>query len=648
MACDQKSTFNNYDYGAFSVTAHHRVPLAPASSQIVMASPALQADAQNHSPTNHKSRKSGRNPLTMRNVALTLLSTSPALVSAQESKDCISLKGSSSCPAFQSASISTNSTLVGYFPFLQYVSDTSSFDRQLASYVKTTYVQEKYQSLFGCDNVDLTNANDLYARFTTTVVCNSIIQNSIKACGLSEDQSRPLCAETCAEFAQSEAYVTADKSVCSDPSGDLLKLIRADFTNCALPSGALSSTSCISGIDNEPENCGYGNSTLGLCSYCSSGGVNSTDTCCYNAKAEDRCKDVKLPSITATMTFTTPSETASPTASATNSAAAQDNQHDDKKGGLGGGPIAGIVIGALAALAILAIAIFFCLRMKRKRPSSPKGSIFNQPSPARTGPRSGANMAQNTSNPVAPVGYEVLPGGRIARMSALEGHSGESPSHNRDDSSTAAGAGFLAGQRRGVDQSSSDEFNESPESETRTGILRPPPTTLKRHGSLSSGSVLASSVPQSPTSGGDFSSPQAMTSQQSEQLPFFKDYYSQDDIHPGDSVATLWAYQPRAADEFSLERGDMLKVVGIWDDGWATGILMNEKAEEWEARRQAQRDSGVSNTSGRPKSSPKASGEIKAFPLVCVCLPEHWRKTIDSDGSTESGSNGFNGHSTIS
>jgi hypothetical protein len=135
------------------------------------------------------------------------------------------------------------------------------------------------------------------------------------------------------------------------------------------------------------------------------------------------------------------------------------------------------------------------------------------------------------------------------------------------------------------------------------------------------------------------SSPQGVASQQSEQLPFFKDYYSQDEIHPGDKVATLWAYQPRAADEFLLDRGDMLKVVGIWDDGWATGVMLDEKAEDWDAKRNAQRDSGVSNGSAR-RESPPASGEIKAFPLVCVCLPEHWRKTIEGDGSTESGASG--------
>jgi hypothetical protein len=116
------------------------------------------------------------------------------------------------------------------------------------------------------------------------------------------------------------------------------------------------------------------------------------------------------------------------------------------------------------------------------------------------------------------------------------------------------------------------------------------------------------------------SSPEGMASGQSEQMSHFKDYYSSDDIHPGDLVATLWAYQPRAGDEWDLERGDMLKVVGIWDDGWATGYKLSQKADDWEARRNPNRDSGVSNGSNRPQvASPGTDevpdGEIKAFPV---------------------------------
>lgn len=242
-------------------------------------------------------------------------------------------------------------------------------------------------------------------------------------------------------------------------------------------------------------------------------------------------------------------------------------------------------------------------------------------------------MGQIGSTVPTPQGYEVLPGGRIARMSALEGHSGDAPSRH---SGSAAALGLVR-SRRGDTHSSSDEYGDSPESEPRAGVLRPPPMMLKRTGSLSSGSVLLAGDDAGSNS---LSSPHGAASQQSEQLPFFKDYYSQDEIHPGNRVAVLWAYQPRAADEFALERGDMLKVVGIWDDGWATGVMMEERAEDWEDRRQQQRDSGVSNGSGRARrdSSPPVSGEIKAFPLVCVCLPEHWKKTIDGDSSTEAGS----------
>ncbi|OLN87922.1 hypothetical protein CCHL11_00375 [Colletotrichum chlorophyti] len=436
--------------------------------------------------------------------------------------------------------------------------------------------------------------------------------------------NRIRCADF-AQYAQSEALLTSDSSLCGNPGSNLMNQIRADFTNCALPADSLSSSNCIQGIANERDNCGYGNSTVGLCSYCASGGINSTDTCCYNSNIDERCAGVTLPSIFPTVTFTSPTATATPSSTSTPAAAASRK--------LSGGAIAGIVIGSIAGALLIAGLIYACLLLaRRRRPASPKSSIFNQPSPSRQGPSTVKIAPAQTSS-----GYEVLPGGRIARMSALESASDPAPPSRSNAPLAAAavgGAAYMAGRRRGDDQSSS-EFGDSPESETRAGVLRPPPTNIRRTGSLSSSSVLAD--PQSPTSAG-MSSPQGVASQQSEQLPFFKDYYSQDDIHQGDRVAVLWAYQPRAPDEFALERGDMLKVVGIWDDGWATGILMDERADEWEARRQAQRDSGVSNTSGRRDSSPPASGEIKAFPLVCVCLPEHWRKTIEGDLSTEGSS----------
>ncbi|EMR68564.1 putative sh3 domain-containing protein [Eutypa lata UCREL1] len=522
---------------------------------------------------------------------------------------------------------------------------SKSFDDQLNQYIKTTYVQSKYQTLLGCSDVDLVNTTALYARFTTSVICNSIVQNSNTECSLTGDAVRPLCADSCADFAESEAYIAADGDLCSNPTRDVMTQIKADFQDCVVPADSLSSAECIRAIDNEPTNCGYGTSVVGLCSYCASGGINSTDTCCYNSDAESRCADVVLPTIAPSMSFSTPTPTPTPSDGATTP-----DPSEDQNDGLSGGAIAGIVIGSIAGVALLLVLLFFCIRIMRRRQSggSQKGSIFNQPAPSRQGPQ----VSKIPAGAPSP-GFEVLPGGRIARMSALEGNGGAHSKHggSRHDGSTSTATGgsvlgYMTGRRRADtrdNQSSSDDFGESPQSDIRAGVLRPPPTN-RRNGSLSSGSILIGEDPQSPSSGGGMSSPPGVASQQSEQLPFFKDYYSQDDIHPGERVAVLWAYQPRAADEFTLDRGDMLKVVGIWDDGWATGIMMDERADEWEARRQAQRDSGVSSTSARGRDpSPPVSGEIKAFPLVCVCLPEHWRKTIEGDGSTDATSSGHQG-----
>jgi len=206
---------------------------------------------------------------------------------------------------------------------------------------------------------------------------------------------------------------------------------------------------------------------------------------------------------------------------------------------------------------------------------------------------------------------EALPGGRVARMTALEG---------AETSPELLGA-------YGIAKSGSTSEDDSPESRHVRNMPR-------RAGSLSSGSALGIGGIEDSSPGDTFSSPEGTG--QSEQLNFFKDYYSQDEIRPGDLVSTLWAYQPRAQDEFELERGDMLKVVGIWDDGWATGVRVPMNAEDWRDDRQLQRDSGLDNESSGD-TSPDSDSDVKAFPLVCICLPQHWRKTIEGDSTEGSG-----------
>lgn len=81
--------------------------------------------------------------------------------------------------------------------------------------------------------------------------------------------------------------------------------------------------------------------------------------------------------------------------------------------------------------------------------------------------------------------------------------------------------------------------------------------------------------------------------------------------------------------------------------GWATGIFLPDRAEDASRRRREMRDSGVSASHShrrggsshgshrRDPSSPDVDGEIKAFPLVCVCLPDHWQKTIENEVAPE-------------
>jgi hypothetical protein len=384
--------------------------------------------------------------------------------------------------------------------------------------------------------------------------------------------------------------------------------IRADFTDCSLPADSLTG-SCISGEENEPDNCGYSTNFQGLCSYCASSSPNATDSCCVNSDASTSCSNVTIPatsSIPPLFTATTTATTTPTTAS--NSTGSH----------LSGGQIAGIAVGSVAGFALIAgllALLFFYLRRRR---NTTDDDVFNKPTPKRS--TQAMQMAPVAS---AKRSLEPVPGGRVARMSALQAEAEDS-----DHLSATRGAFAAAGKYS--DTSDSEGLISSPESRSR----RRAPVAGRRQGSLSSTSALGLETDSSPLSGtaGQLSSPEGVGSGQSEQLPYFRDYYSQDDIHPNDRVAVLWAYQPRAADEFDLDRGDMLKIVGIWDDGWATGVRINDRAEDFDDEHSAQRDSGVSSGShARRDSSPQARGEIKAFPLVCVCLPQHWRKIIDGD-----------------
>ncbi|KAF8545242.1 hypothetical protein BDD12DRAFT_722282 [Trichophaea hybrida] len=556
-------------------------------------------------------RKRRRNTNTLMGTGLLISSIFLPYAAAAE---CIPLNNSSTCSAFKQSKISTSSALTSQYPFLEFVSNSTDFDTKFAEYITEEYVTFKYRSLFGCGNVTLPDTTGFYARFTKTVLCSRMIQDSRSDCGMTDLTATPVCADTCAQFARSEQMIVSNNATCLHPRNDAIGIIRSDFTICSNPSNSLDE-SCIQGSDNEIDNCGFSKNLLGLCMYCADNSPNSTDTCCYNANAQQRCVGLQLPTFTNLPPITT--ATSSPTASSSSSPKSEESSK-----GLSGGAIAGITIGSLAVVALVVVALLFCWRRKRY---GNQASIFNHPT------RSPPSMTFTTVGPVqSGRGYEALAGGRVARMSALEETTSQVSASSPAPHTSRAIIGNSSSSDFGPEDSPNSQKKHSPQHKP----LNPPPRG--RNASLSSSSALGSaSDPISPmTSSEKDGSAREVSSPQSEQLPYFKDYYSSDDIHPGDKVSTLWAYSPRAPDEFELERGDMLKVVGIWDDGWATGIFLRDRAEDF-TRRREMRDSGVSASQSshhRAPSSPSADGEVKAFPLVCVCLPEHWQKTIESEG----------------
>lgn len=454
-------------------------------------------------------------------------------------------------------------------------------------------------------------------------------------------------------------------NICGNAGSNALTQIRADFTNCALPANALTGT-CIPAVANQPNNCGFGSNLGGLCSYCASSSPNATDSCCVFSDSTSRCNGVTLPVVaSASLQAFTVTTTASATTTATVSPY---GAVSNTSPGLTKGQIAGIAIGSiLGAFFLLFLIIAGCLLLKRRRDNSPPTSIFNQPSPGRGTPA----MSYNTDggNGGRSGGVSALSAaagtGRVARMAALEGRSSAG-------SDEAYHFGGYAKSLSDDDDEFDDALERSPSHKPALNVFAPLP---QRTGSLSSasqfgrgalgtGHTTAHTDPAArrshdlSTAAGEYSSPGTTASSrvQSEQLDYFKDYYSTEDIHPGDLVATLWAYEPRAADEFPLERGDMIKVLGIWDDGWATGLRVpGQRAEDWRAEGKVLRDSGITGPGGAEEttlSSPSAAsgsvgspqspgeGEVKAFPLVCVCLPQYWRKTIEGDAAAAAGGSG--------
>ena len=250
-----------------------------------------------------------------RSSLLLLLLSTTQLTLGQDEFPCFSLSGSQTCPAFQDYYISTvgrNNVL--RFPFLTNVTNIQTFDTAMKNFVVSPSFNMMYM---GCK---ASASNTIpYARYSLTYVCSMLIQDNTYSLPCNYDKGLsppPLCQASCFDWITSLDQITSNTDVCPNPALQQ-QYMDAQNSTCQSWSGLNGTTSsCIKGQYNEPNDCGYLD-TASACTYCKS---NGGDTCCQSVKCN----------------------------------------------ALSGGGIAGIIIGILIAIALAVAYYFFCYR-KNKR-----------------------------------------------------------------------------------------------------------------------------------------------------------------------------------------------------------------------------------------------------------------------------------------
>lgn len=153
------------------------------------------------------------------------------------------------------------------------------------------------------------------------------------------------CAETCEQFGRSQQNVLSNSTLC--PNGltnDAQQVLAADLKFCQGGNASTTTTptpngACVKGSDNE-DACGWGNSTMQLCAYCD----GNKDACCGTFDLKAVCGI---------------ESSAKPGGTDSSSGSGNSGSGSSSKK-LGGGAIAGIVIGVLAGLLIVSCCVVFC------------------------------------------------------------------------------------------------------------------------------------------------------------------------------------------------------------------------------------------------------------------------------------------------
>ncbi|KAI9247528.1 hypothetical protein BY458DRAFT_446267 [Sporodiniella umbellata] len=177
------------------------------------------------------------------------------LLSALAQDDsCFSLRGSTTCKAFQDYYISL-SGLATQYPFLGNVTDIKTFDAGMQSFVTSPTL---YMAPLGCTNKANLASTIPYARYSTTYLCSILIQDASYSLPCNYNRSAsppPLCQQTCFDYMASVEALTNNTEACPNLVQQKNNIANMN-SSCIYWSGLNGTDNCMIGLANEPDNCG--------------------------------------------------------------------------------------------------------------------------------------------------------------------------------------------------------------------------------------------------------------------------------------------------------------------------------------------------------------------------------------------------------
>ncbi|KAI7882658.1 hypothetical protein K492DRAFT_120979, partial [Lichtheimia hyalospora FSU 10163] len=166
---------------------------------------------------------------------------------------CLSLEGSKACPAYSRYYVPLIN-IGDRYPFLANVIDIASFDQALYNYVQSS---EYYMDRLGCHSEQRVP----YARYSLTRLCTMVIHDVPYAsphCNANHAVAPvpPLCQRTCQAWVSSIGQLTNNRCFNGLVSGGSVMDYEFMEQCMVLPRYNSTADNCISGQENEPDNCG--------------------------------------------------------------------------------------------------------------------------------------------------------------------------------------------------------------------------------------------------------------------------------------------------------------------------------------------------------------------------------------------------------